>query len=78
MTDAREEGNVLYFFTTAAIFDDQENSFYTFDDLFKPAVKNVANSEQDLAKYQASLNQYQYRFKRIDDKFYFSDIAKLK
>ncbi len=78
VTDAREEGNVLYFFTTAAIFDDQENSFYTFDDLFKPAVKNVTNSEQDLAKYQASLNQYQYRFKRIDDKFYFSDIAKLK
>lgn len=71
-----EEGNVLYFLTTAAIYDKAEQAFYTFDSLFKPAVSNV--SDDDLMKHQASLNHYQYRFKKSDGKYYFSDIAKLK
>jgi len=71
-----EEGSVLYFLTTAAIYDKAEQAFYTFDDLFKPATGSA--SAEDLMKYQASLNHYQYRFKKSDGKYYFSDIAKLK
>lgn len=71
-----EEGNAMYFITTAAIYDKTENAFYNFDDLFKSVAQNVEKG--DLIKYQASLNQYQYRFKKVDDKFYFSDIVKLK
>lgn len=76
VTEAREEGNALYFLTVAAIYDKTEQSFYTFDDLFKPAFSNVEKS--DLAKHQGALNQYQYRFKKVDGKYYFSDIVKLK
>lgn len=71
-----EEGNVIYFLTTAAIFDKAEGSLYTFDNLFKPVAQNVEKA--DFAKYKASSNRYQYRFKKIDDKYYFSDIVKLK
>lgn len=71
-----EEGNVIYFLTTAAIFDKAEGSLYTFDNLFKPVAQNVEKA--DFAKYKASSNRYQYRFKKVDDKYYFSDIVKLK
>lgn len=76
VTEAHEEGNVLYFLTVAAIYDKAEQSFYTFDSLFKPAFSNVEKS--DLAKHQGSLNQYQYRFKKVDGNYYFSDVTKLK
>lgn len=71
-----EEGNVMYFITTAAIYDKSENALYNFDNLFKSVAQNV--DKDNLEKYQASLNQYQYRFKKIDEKYYFSDIVKLK
>lgn len=74
--EAYEEGNVLYFLTTATIYDQSEQSFYTFDNLFKPVAKNV--SEGDLAKHAALLNKYQYQFKKVDGKYYFSGITKLK
>ncbi len=71
-----EEGNAMYFLTTAAIYDKSENAFYNFDNLFKSVAQNV--DKDDLGRYQASLNHYQYRFKKVDNKFYFSDIVKLK
>lgn len=71
-----EEGNAMYFLTTAAIYDKAEEGFYTFDNLFKPVAKNV--EKDDLSKHKSLLNQYQYRFKKVDDKYYFSDIVKLK
>lgn len=71
-----EEGNVLYFLTTAAIYDKTSESFYTFDNLFKPAVKNV--TEDDLIKHKTALNQYQYQFKKADGKYHFSGVVKLK
>ncbi len=71
-----EEGNVMYFITTAAIYDKVEESFYTFDNLFKPAVKSVLNNE--LTKHKDRLNQYQYSFKKVNNQYYFSDIVKLK
>lgn len=70
-----EEGNVLYFLTTATIYDKTNNSFYNFDNLFKPVVKNV--TEDDLAEHKSLLNQYQYQFKKSNDKYYFSGIIKL-
>ncbi len=76
ITEIREEGNVLYFMTTAAIYDQKERSFYTFDNLFDAAVKNA--EIEDFAKHASLFNQYQYRFKKTDDKYYFSDITKLK
>lgn len=71
-----EEGNVMYFITTAAIYDKAEESFYTFDNLFKPAVKGVLNDE--LTEHKGQLNQYQYSFKKVNNQYYFSDIVKLK
>lgn len=70
-----EEGNVLYFLTTATIYDRTNNSFYSFDNLFKPVVKNV--TEDDLAEHKSLLNQYQYQFKKSNGKYYFSGIVKL-
>ncbi len=71
-----EEGNAIYFLTTATIYDKSEQSFYTFNNLFKPVVTNV--SEADLSKHSALLNQYQYRFKKVDGDYYFSDVIKLR
>lgn len=71
-----EEGSVLYVLTTAAIYDDKEASFYSFDNLFKPAATNV--SKDDLAKNRASLNRYQYQFKKTGEKYHFSGIVKLQ
>lgn len=71
-----EEGSVLYFLTTATIYDKSNNSFYSFDNLFKPAVKNV--TQEDFAKHKSSLNQYQYQFKKSNDKYHFSGVTKLK
>lgn len=71
-----EEGNVLYFLTTATIFDRKEQNFYTFDNLFKPVASNVG--EDDLAKHASLLNHYQYQFNKVDNQYYFSGITKLK
>lgn len=71
-----EEGNAMYFITTAAIYDQSEQSFYTFDNLFKPAIKNVV--KDSLEKYATTLNHYQYQFKKVDNNYYFSGIVKLQ
>lgn len=71
-----EEGNAMYFLTTATIFDKAVESFYSFDNLFKPIVQNVEKT--DFSKHKSVLNRYQYRFKKVDNKYYFSDIVKLK
>lgn len=76
ITEAHEEGNAMYFITTAAIYDRLENAFYSFDNLFRPVAQNTKADE--LLRYQAILNQYQYRFKKVDNKYYFSDITKLR
>ncbi len=77
ITNIYEEGNALYFITVATIYNQGENAYYTFDNLFHPAVTNV--TENDLATHNSLLNQYQYQFKRTDDDhFYFSGIIKLK
>ncbi len=71
-----EEGNALYFLTTATIYDKVESSFYSFDNLFKPVAKNV--TREDFGKNKGLLNKYQYKFKKVDNKYYFSDVVKLK
>lgn len=71
-----EEGSVLYVLTTAAIYDEGEASFYSFDNLFKPAATNAAKS--DLAKNRAVLNRYQYQFKKTGEKYHFSGVVKLQ
>lgn len=71
-----EEGSVLYVLTTAAIYDANEASFYSFDNLFKPAVTNAEKA--DLGKNQAVLNRYQYQFKKTGEKYHFSGVVKLK
>lgn len=77
VTDIYEEGNVLYFLTTATVYDRSDNSFYTFDNLFRPVATDV--TEADLTTYAGLLNKYQYQFKRTDNNnYYFSAITKLK
>ncbi len=71
-----EEGNALYFLTTATIYDPSEESFYTFDNPFRAAVTNV--TKDDLNRNQARLNRYQYQFKKTDGQYYFDAIVKLK
>lgn len=71
-----EEGNALYFLTTATIYDKAESNFYSFDNLFKPVAKNV--TKEDFDKNKGLLNKYQYKFKKVDNKYYFSDVVKLK
>lgn len=71
-----EEGSVLYVLTTVAIYDADEASFYSFDNLFKPAVMNAEKT--DLGKNQAMLNRYQYQFKKTGEKYHFSGVVKLR
>lgn len=71
-----EEGSVLYVLTTAAIYDEKEASFYTFDNLFKPVVTEA--TKEDLAKNRAVLNRYQYQFKKTGEKYHFSGVVKLR
>lgn len=71
-----EDGNALYFLTTATIYDKSEESFYSFDNLFKPVAEGV--TREDFSKNKGLLNKYQYKFKKVDDKHYFSDVVKLK
>lgn len=72
-----EEGNALYVITTATIYDKLERNFYTFDDLFRPAVINADPAKID--QYSARLNRYQYQFKKTDgDDYHFSSITKLR
>lgn len=71
-----EEGNALYFITTATIYDAQEESFYSFEDPFRAVATGV--TKNDLNKTQARLNHYQYQFKKTDGQYYFDAIVKLK
>ncbi len=70
-----EEGEVIYIITDAGVYDKEERSFYRFDDLFQPVVKDVEQSDFDEHKLQ--LNRYQYQFKKKNDNYYFSGIVKL-
>lgn len=71
-----EEGDVLYINTIAAIYNESEKSFYTFDDLFEAVVSNV--TREDISKYAKKLNRYQYQFKKVDNVYYLDSITKLK
>ncbi len=71
-----EEGDVLYIITTAAIYVEEENSFYTFDNLFDASIVDV--SKEDISKNAKKLNKYQYQFKKSNDKYSLDSIIKLK
>lgn len=70
-----EEGEVIYIITDAGVYDKEERSFYRFDDLFQPVVKDVEQSDFD--EHKTVLNRYQYQFKKKNDNYYFSGIVKL-
>ncbi len=74
--DIYEEGDVLYILTNATIYNESENSFYTFDNLYEPEITDV--TEEDLNTNSRRLNRYQYQFKKIDDTYYLDSIVKLK
>lgn len=71
-----EEGDILYIVTIATIFNEEEQSFYSFDNLFEPAVSNV--SSDDISRNARKLNKYQYQFSKVDNNYYFDSITKLK
>ncbi len=71
-----EDGDVLYILTTATIYNKEESSYYTFDNLFEAAVVDV--TENDLEKNAKRLNKYQYQFKKANDTYYLDAITKLK
>lgn len=70
-----EEGEVIYIVTSAGVYDKEEKSFYRLDNLFQPAVKNT--EQDDFDEHKATLNRYQYQFKKKNDNYYFSGIVKL-
>lgn len=70
-----EEGEVIYIITDAGVYDKEERSFYRFDDLFQPVVRDVELDDFD--EHKAVLNRYQYQFKKKNDNYYFSGIVKL-
>lgn len=70
-----EEGEVIYVITNAGVYDKTEESFYRFDNLFQPVVKNAEKESFD--KHTSVLNRYQYQFKKKNDQYYFSGIVKL-
>lgn len=70
-----QEGEVIYIISRAGIYDKDEQSFYNFNDLFKPVAKEV--KVDDFSKYKNQLNRYQYQFNKDGEKFYFSKVTKL-
>lgn len=74
--DIYEEGNVLYIITNATIYNENEGSFYTFDNLYEPVLSDVTDT--DLESNARKLNRYQYQFKKQDDNYYLDSIIKLK
>ncbi len=74
--DMYEEGDVLYIITNATIYNENENSFYTFDNLYEPEVTEV--TEEDLSVHARKLNRYQYQYKKYEDHYYLDSIIKLK
>ncbi len=74
--DMYEEGDVLYIITNATIYNESENSFYTFDNLYEPEVTGV--TENDVKENARRLNRYQYQFKKNEDAYYLDSIIKLK
>ncbi len=74
--DMYEEGDVLYILTNATLFNEVENSFYTFDNLYEPEVSGV--NENDLNANARRLNRYQYQFKKMEDNYYLDSIIKLR
>jgi hypothetical protein len=76
ITEMYEEDNKMYIITSATIYDKNESSFYTFDNLYDPVLSNVTNKnfEENLKK----LNKYQYIFKKADEVYYLDSITKLK
>lgn len=74
--DMYEDGQDLYILTTAAIYDNSEQSFYTFDNLFDPVETSVV--KDDIEEYVKKLNRYQYHFKKIDNLYYLEEITKVK
>jgi hypothetical protein len=76
ITDMYEEDNKLYILTTATIYDKNEGSFYSFDNLYDPILTNVTNKNFD--ENAKKLNKYQYIYKKADDTYYLDSITKLK
>jgi len=76
ITDMYEENDKLYIETVATIYDKNEDSYYTFDNLFEPIIENV--NENDINENVKKLNQYQYIYKKNVDKYYLDSITKLK
>ncbi len=76
ITDMYAEGNELYILTTATIYDKNENSFYSFDNLYDPILMNVTN--EDFDENAKKLNKYQYVYKKVDESYYLDSITKLK
>lgn len=74
--DIYEEGNVLYIITNAAIYNELENSFYTFDNLYEPEVSGV--NENDFNAHARRVNRYQYQFKKMEENYYLDSIIKLR
>lgn len=71
-----EEGEVIYIITNAGVYDKDEKSFYSFNDLFEPVVEGV--SKQEFEDHTKGLNRYQYQFKKSGDDYQFSKIVKLR
>ncbi len=78
ISDMYEEGNKLYIITTAAIYNKNESSFYTFDNLYEPVVTNSTDKDNDFESNKKKLNSYEYTFKKVDDTYYLDTINKLK
>lgn len=74
--DMYEEGDVIYIITNAAIYNESESSFYTFDNLYEPEVTGV--TESDFSSNARKMNRYQYQFKRSEENYYLDSIIKLK
>jgi hypothetical protein len=76
ITDMYEEDNKLYILTAATIYDKNEGSYYSFDNLYDSLLMNVTNKNFD--ENIKKLNKYQYIYKKADDTYYLDSITKLK
>lgn len=75
ITDISEDDNYLYINTIATIYDNNEQAFYSFTDLYNPLILDVKKS--DFSKFNNKFNEYQYVYHKLDNHLFLDTIKKI-
>lgn len=75
ITYISENDDYIYIDTVAAVYDNDLNLVYRFNDLYNPILEKVTKDK--IFENKSKLNQYKYTFKKNANTYYFEAIEKL-